>query len=109
MTKNEIPNKNRKNKSSAIGECKFYHVEVRPQCEFKVFRVQDVGKKGGVERVGGQRENGLWETVKWLVGKELAHVENGALIADHHYAQELFDKLGSAPKHIEGDRFEVKV
>lgn len=92
----------------ATGEGEFYHIEVRPKEEFKTFRTQDVGEKGGLERVGGQRENGSWDTVKWLVSKEMAHVENGKLVADHPDAKELFDELGSEPKHIEGDRFEAK-
>jgi hypothetical protein len=31
----------------------FFHIEVRPRREFKTFRTQDVGKKGGIERVAG--------------------------------------------------------
>ncbi len=92
----------------STGEGEFYHIEVRPKEEFVKFRTQDVGEKGGIERVGGQRENGSWDTVKWLVSKEMAHIENGKLVADHKDAKELFDELGSAPKHIEGDRFKAK-
>ncbi len=90
------------------GSGDFYHIEVRLKEEFVTFRTQDVGKKNGIERVGGQRENGSWDTVKWLVSKEMAHVENDKLVADHKDAKELFDELGSMPKHIEGDRFEAK-
>lgn len=86
----------------------YFHIEVRPKDEFVTFRTQDVGKKNGIERVGGQRENGSWETVKWLVNKEMAHVENGRLVADHPDAKELFDKLGAEPRRIEGDIFEAK-
>lgn len=92
----------------ATGGGGFYHIEVRPKEEYKRFRARQVGEKAGIERVGGQREDGVWETVKWLVGKELAHVENGRLVADHRDAKELFDRLDSAPKHIEGNRFEAK-
>ena len=86
----------------------FYHIEVRPKEEFVTFRTQDVGEKGGIERVGGQRENGSWDTVKWLVSKDYAHIENGKLVADHPDAKGLFDDLGTEPKHIEGDLFEAK-
>ncbi len=92
----------------ATGEIGFYHIEVRPKEDYKRFRAQDVGEKGGIERVGGQCEDGVWETVKWLVGKELEHVENGRLVADHRNAKELFDRLDSEPKHIEGNSFEAK-
>ena len=74
----------------------------------KRFRTQDVGEKGGLERVGGQRKDGSWDTVKWLVSKEMAHIEKGKLVADHKDAKELFDALDSVPKHIEGDVFEAK-
>jgi len=90
------------------GSGDFYHIEVRPKGEFVTFRTQDVGGKGGIERVGGPRENGSWETVKWLVSKEMAHVENGKLVPDHTDAKELFDELGSQPKHIKGDIFKAK-
>lgn len=92
----------------ATGKGEFYHIEVRPKEEFKTFRTQDVGEKGGIERVGGKRENGSWDTVKWLVSKEMAHVADGKLVADYKDARDLFDKFGSEPKHIEGDRFEAK-
>jgi hypothetical protein len=82
------------------GAGEFYHIEVRPKEEFVTFRTQDVGKKGGIERVGGQRENGSWDTVKWLVSKDFAHIEDGNLVSDHPEAKELFDELGSAPRHI---------
>ena len=90
------------------GSGDFYHIEVRPKGEFVTFRTQDVGKKNGIERVGGQRENGSWDTVKWLVSKEMAHVENGKLVPNHKDAKELFDELGSQPKHIKGDIFKAK-
>lgn len=98
-----------KRESDANGTGGFYHIEIKSLAEFKRFRAQDVGKKGGIERVGGQRSDGTWETVKWLVGKEMAHIEDGRLIADHNDAQELFDRLETVPRHIELDRFNAKV
>ena len=95
-------------KPGATGEGEFYHIEVRPKSEFKTFRTQDVGEKGGIERVAGQRESGSWDTQKWLISKEHAHVENGRLVADTADAREVLRELGSAPEHIEGDRFRAK-
>lgn len=87
----------------------FYYIEIRPIAEYKTFRtLKNTGEKDGIERVGGQREDGSWETVKWLVNKVMAHVEKGKLVADHSDAKELFDKLDAEPKHIEGNRFEAK-
>ena len=92
----------------ATGRSDFFYIEVKSKEEFKTFRTQEVSGKNGIERVVGQREDGTWETVKWLVSKKMAHVENGKLVADDKDARELFDKLNHVPKHIEGDRFEAK-
>ena len=43
--------------------------------EFVTFRNQDVGARGGIERVAGQRANGSWDTQKWLIGKNEAHID----------------------------------
>ena len=95
-------------KPGKTGEGDFYHIEVRPKEEFVTFRNQDVGEKGGIERVSGKRQSGSWDTVTWLVSKDFAHVENGKLIADHTDAKELFNELGSEPRHIEGDIFKAQ-
>ena len=93
---------------SEIVEDGFYHIEVRPPREFKRFRAKSIGQDCGIERVGGQREGGIWNTVKWLVSKKLARVENDTLVTSDRDAQELFDRLESQPKHIKGDFFEAK-
>jgi hypothetical protein len=67
--------------------------------------VQDVGGRGGVERVAGQRSSGAWDTVKWLVEKTHAHVHGETLVADTVEARKLLRSLGSAPVHVSGDRF----
>lgn len=94
--------------NGAKNQCEFYYIEVKPKEEYKTFRTQDVGKPDRIERVAGQRADGVWETVKWLVNKRLAHIENGTLVADERDAQELFDNFDAAPRHIEGNRFEAK-
>ena len=86
----------------------FYYIEIRAKAPYKTFRVFAVGDKSGIERVAGQRADGSWETVKWLVSKELAHVENGKLVAESPEAIELFDKFYSAPEQIEGNLFKAK-
>src|SRR5438128_1668597 len=53
----------------------YYHVGVRPRKGFVMFRTQDVGEPGHIERVAGKRQSGSWDTVKWLISKEDAHVE----------------------------------
>lgn len=95
-------------KPGSRGGGRFFHVEVRPSSQFVAFRVQDVGSKGGVERVAGQRASGSWDTAKWLIEKTHAHVEDDRLVPDSAEAKKLFTSLGSEPVHVAGDRFRAK-
>lgn len=95
-------------KPGTTGEGNFFHIEVRPKEQFKTFRTQDVGERGGIERVAGKRASGSWDTQKWLIGKEHAHVEDGHLVPDSEDARRVLEGLGSTPRHIGGDRFEAK-
>jgi hypothetical protein len=90
------------------GEGEFYRIEVRPKEEFVTFRNQDVGKKGGIERLAGKRQSGSWDTVTWLVSKDYAHREGKRLVADHKDVRSLFEDLGSTPTHVKGDIFKAK-
>lgn len=99
------PEGRRRAKPGAGGGGKFFHIEVRPRREFETFRTQDVGRRGGIERVAGRRGSGSWDTQKWLIGKDHAHRQGGRLIADSPDAKRIFATLGSAPRHIGGDRF----
>ena len=92
----------------ATGQGEYYHVEVRPKSQFTTFRTQDVGKKGGIQRVAGKRSSGSWDDQKWLIGKNEAHIENDRLVPDTKDAQEVLKALGSEPKHVRGDRFTAK-
>lgn len=92
----------------STGEGNYYHIEVRPKGEFTTYRTQDVGEPGHVQRVAGKRSSGSWATVKWLIGKEDAHVEDGKLVPDTQDAREVVKQLGSQPVHLSGDRFEAK-
>lgn len=102
------PQGRKRAKPAAKGGGGFFHVEVRPKSEFKTFRTQDVGKKGGIERVAGKRASGSWSTLKWLVGKDHAHMEGRRLVADSEDAKHVLDMLGSEPVHVRSDRFEAK-
>jgi hypothetical protein len=94
-------------KPGATGQGEYYHIEVRPISEFTTFRTQDVGDKGGIERVAGKRSSGSWDTQKWLISKDHAHVEDGHIVADTSDAKEVLRDLGSKPRHILGDRFKA--
>ena len=102
------PEGRRRKKPASSGRGEYYHVEVRPKSEFATFRTQDVGAKGGIERVAGKRSSGSWDTQKWLIAKAHAHVEHGRLIPDTEDAREVLDALGSKPVHIAGDRFKAR-
>jgi hypothetical protein len=95
-------------KPGSGGSGDYYHVEVRESDDFETFRTQDVGDEGHLQRVAGKRGSGSWATVKWLISKEDAHVENGKLVPDTKDARDLIKKLGSKPVHVSGDRFEAK-
>jgi hypothetical protein len=86
----------------------FFHIEVRPAREFVRFRMQDVGKRGGVERLAGQRADGSWDTQKWLIERSHAHIAKGELVADSAAADKVLASLGSVPIRVEGNRFKAR-
>jgi hypothetical protein len=96
-------------KLGARGGGRFYRVEVAPARRFIAFRYHDVGKKGGVERIAGQRADRTWDTAGWLISKDLAHVERGRLVPDTADARKLLSALGVTPHHVIGDRFQAQV
>jgi len=98
----------RRAKPGARGTGSFFHIQVRPKSEFVAFRNQDVGGRGGVERLAGQRANGSWDTQKWLIGKSQAHLDGDTLVADSVAAEKVLTQLGSTPRHLGGDRFIAK-
>jgi hypothetical protein len=103
----KTPVKRKRAKPGARAKGKFFHVEVRPAREFVSFRVQDVGEIGGIERLAGQRPSGSWDTQKWLISKEHAHIEDGHLVPDTAEARKVLNTLGSAARHVVGDRFKA--
>ena len=86
----------------------YYHVEVRDKNQFTSFRTQDIGRKGHTQRVAGRRDTGSWDTQKWLISKEDAHVKKGIILADDEGVKQVLDNLGSKPKHLKGDIFKAK-
>ena len=94
---------------SARGGGRFFRIEVAPGRRFIAFRYHDVGKKGGVERIAGQRADRTWDTAGWLISKDLAHVERGRLVPDTADARKVLSALGVTPHHVVGDRFQAKV
>ena len=89
------------------GQGEYFHVEVRPGDDFVTFRTQDVGDPGHIQRVAGKRATGSWATVKWLIGKEDAHIDGDSLVGDTKDAKDVLKQLGSKPVRKKGDLFEA--
>jgi hypothetical protein len=107
VTRSQTKTTTRK-KPGSTGKGDYYHVEVRPKAGFVTFRTQDVGKRGHIQRVAGKKSTGTWETVKWLIGKEDAHVRGDKLVPDTKGAKDLIKELGAQPVHVSGDRFKAR-
>lgn len=89
----------------STGKGKFYRIELRPKGRFSSFRVQDVGKKGGLERLAGHRKSGSWDTVSWLISKDKADVINGRLKITGKKEQSVLKQIKGPITHIKGDIF----
>lgn len=93
-------------KPGSTGKGKFYRIMVRPKSEFTSFRVQDVGAKGGLERLAGRRSSGSWDTVSWLVEKKDAKVmPNGQLHITGAKAKSVLKSISGHIYHVKGDIF----
>jgi hypothetical protein len=87
----------------------FYHIVVRPKSLFSTFRNQDVGEKGGLERLAGKRKaTGRWATHAWLVHKSMAHVDGHTLAMDHPDAQKLLRQFTGVPTYVDGTMWQAK-
>lgn len=95
-------------KPGTTGRGRFYRIEVRPKSEFITFRNQDVGKRGDLERLAGKRSSGSWDTISWLVEKDVAHVSNGRLVIDSPKVKASLEKQIRGPvTHLKGDVFKA--
>jgi hypothetical protein len=92
-------------KPGTTGKGKFFRIEVRPKSEFKTFRIQDVGRKGGLERLAGKRGSGSWDTVTWLVSKKDAVAKNHKLVIKGDKAKSVLKSLRGKIVHVKGDVF----
>lgn len=90
------------------GQGDYYHIEVLKDSGLTSFRTQDVGDPGHIQRVAGRRSSGSWVTVKWLIGKQDAHISGSHLVPDSKDAKDLIKQLGVQPVRINGDRFKAE-
>ena len=95
----------RRKAPGSTGKGRFYRINIRPKGEFKSFRMQDVGQKGGLERLAGHRASGSWDTVTWLVEKKDAHVKAGHLIVTGAKAKSVLKNISGHIYHVKGDIF----
>ena len=89
----------------STGKGKFYRIVIRPKGQFTSFRVQDVGGKGGLERLAGHRPSGSWDTASWLIEKKDAHVKGGHLIITDPKARSVLKDISGHIYHVKGDIF----
>jgi hypothetical protein len=89
----------------STGKGKFYRVEIRPKGQFKSFRIQDVGQKGGLERLAGRRGSGSWDTVSWLISKDKAEVVKGRLKITGPKEKSVLKQIKGPVVHVRGDIF----
>lgn len=101
------PEGHMRKKPGTTGKGNFYRIEIRPKNEFKTFRVQDVGKKGGLERLAGKRSSGSWGTVSWLISKKDAKVVGGKLVITGAKAKSVLKSISGPVTHIKGDIFKA--
>ncbi len=102
------PQGRKRAKPGSTGRGQYYHITVRPKSEFTSFRVQDVGRKGGVQRVAGRRPSGSWATHKWLISKTEATKFGNKLINPSPEAKKVLLGLSSTAKLTVGDKFTAK-
>ncbi len=103
--KKNVPQKKTRLKPGTGGKGKFYRIEVRPKSDFKTFRTQDVGEKGGLERIAGKRATGSWATATWLISKDKATVKGGKLLITDTKDKTLLKSLRGPILHVKGDIF----
>lgn len=95
-------------KKPGAGGGKFYRIEVRPKRRFVTFRNQDVGEKGGLERVAGRQPSGTWATAAWFISKDVAHVTRNRLVIDDKKARTVLKQLDGPIKHKKDDVFTAR-
>lgn len=100
--------KQTRRKPGSTGKGEYYHIEVLPKSDFISFQTQDVGRRGHIQRVAGQRASGYWSTVKWLIDKDEAHVQDNKLVPDTKAARDVLEQLGSEPVRMLGDLFKAR-
>lgn len=101
----ETKNDNKDDEVNSSYEGNFIRIEVAPKEQFVLFRNHDVGRRGGIERVAGQKKSGNWENQAWLISKHIAEVKDGKLLPKNSHAEKVLSSLPGVPKQIAPGRF----
>jgi hypothetical protein len=102
------PEGRKRAKPGSKGTGEYYRITVRNKNQFSSFKTDDVGDKGGIQRVAGHRPSGSWDTQAWLISKDRAKKVKNTLEGKDKDVEKVLNQLGSKPKHIKGDLFEAK-
>lgn len=102
------PEGRKRAKPGSKGEGNFFRITIRDKNQFTSFMTDDVGHKGGIERIAGHRASGSWDTQAWLISKDRATKTGNTLKAKDEDVQNVLNQLGSKPKLVKGDIFEAK-
>ncbi len=97
-----------KRKRPGAGGGEFYRVVIRPKSQFEIFRTHDVGKKGHIERLAGQRFDGSWDTQAWLISKKEADIVDEVLVGKSKDVKDVLASLQSKPKRFKEDVFKAR-
>lgn len=100
------PEGRRRVKAGRNGKGDHYHIEVRDKFYFELFRTHDVGND--IQRVDGRQADGRWMTLKWLVPKSQARINDGQLVGTTDAAKHILSQLEPQPRRIKGDIFHAK-
>ena len=102
------PNGRKRAKPGSTGEGNYYRIEIREKSQFSSFRTQDVGERGGIQRIAGHRPSGSWDTQAWLIEKPLANIVGDTLKTGPKVVQEVFNSLGSRQNLVKEEIFQAR-
>lgn len=97
----------RTRKKPGAGGGKFFRIDIRPKTQFSTYRTQDVGRKGGLERIAGKRPSGSWDTITWLISKDDAHLSGNNLVIDDPKIKSFLKQIRGDIVHKKGDVFKA--
>jgi len=87
----------------------YYHIMVNPKEDFTLFISKNVDRNGFIKEISGRKLNGNLAIHKWLISKNIAHIDNNRLVPDLTEAKKFLQTLRGNIRRINGDIFQVKL